>query len=527
MSIYIYPRVSSEAQADNTSLETQIANCERYAREVYGATVPAANIHVEPGKTGGNLNRPQLQAMLRKLSPGDVVLVNTADRLTRNLDNLFEVRRLLAAVGATCYSVSEGKDVTTTDLNELFMVMVRGWYAQLELDTITRRMQGGRRARCEEGEAAFGNIAPYGLEFVKRVVSPKHTGTFLEINSGEAAIVRLIFDLFLNQGLSSKATALRLNALGIPSPAAGRGKASRGWYHSRVRQILTSETYAGLYRWGDIAIPVPAIVTEGERLLAIARLAENARLTKAVGHLLSGKIRCGLCHHAYSATGARYYCEGRLHPKAFNMERCQAPALKSVEIEGFVWRRVQALASDPDQITRYLADQETAEGDSVESELLMLSGKIKALEREQVGYERRFARREMKRASYLAAIAECEAELTHCQAQRVMYETRRRADLVRRAQARTMQERLVTLRVAIASPDLPLDLRREIVGGLVGEITVTPDSLSIAYKLTAAPIGEGGLVERGPAVPSGSQVSIGSYSFVEAFGLSDIAVCPA
>lgn len=528
MNLYAYPRVSSEAQADGTSLETQLANCEKYARETYGLAIPKENVYIEPGRTGANLDRPQLQALLRRIGPGDIIIVNTADRLTRNMDGLFKVRSILQERGAHCWSVKDRLDVATADLSELLRLVITGWFSQHDLEKLTSQMLVGRRARCEEGEAAFGgNTVPFGYQVVKRQVSAKHVGTFLEINPTEAEVVRLIFDLFLNQGLSSKATALRLNELGTPSPAAGRGKPSRGWYHSRVRQILTSETYAGLYHWGSIVIPIPAIVTEGERLLAIARLAENTRMTKCIDHLLAGKIRCGLCQHTYSATQAHYYCEGRLHPKALNMARCPAPSLRASEIEGFVWRRVQALTGDPDRITRYLSAQETAEGDNVEAELLMLAGKIKSLEREQLNRERRFDRREIKRAAYLAATAQCEAELANCHEQRASYETRRRADLVRRAQARTMQERLTALQGAIIRPDLPAILRREIVGGLVGEITVTPEKLSIAYKLTAAPIGEGGLVERGPAVPTGVQLSVGQYSLVEVFGLSEIAVCPS
>lgn len=527
MNLYAYPRVSSEAQADGTSLETQLENCEKYARETYGLAIPKENVYIEPGRTGANLDRPQLQALLRRVGPGDVIIVNTADRLTRNMDGLFKVRSILQERGAHCWSVKDRLDVATANLDDLLRLVITGWFSQHDLEKLSDQMKVGRQARCEEGEAAFGNIAPFGFRFVKRQVSAKHVGTFLEIAPDEAEVVKLIFDLFLNQGLSSKATALRLNELGIPSPAAGRGKPSRGWYHSRVRQILTSETYAGLYHWGSIVIPVPAIVTEGERLLAIARLAENARMTKCVDHLLAGKIRCGLCEHTYSATGNRYYCEGRLHPAALNMARCLAPSLRASEIEGFVWRRVQALASDPDRITRYLSAQETAEGENVEGELLMVVGKIKALEREQLNRERRFDRREIKKAAYLAATAQCEAELVNCHEQRASYETRRRADLVRRAQARTMQERLTALQGAIIRPDLPASLRREIVGGLLGEITVTPEKLSIAYKLTAGPVREAGLVERGPAVPTGSQVSVGRYSFVETFGLSEIAVCPS
>lgn len=540
MNFYAYARVSSEQQADNTSLPDQIANSERYAREKHGVTIPRANIHVEPGRTGHDLKRPQLQAMLRRLLPGDIVIVNTVDRLSRSLDDLWEVRNLLKRIGAHCWSATEDLDVATADLNKILQLMLTGWFAEQEWDKIKGRMDGGRRSRMRQGEAAFGNTAPYGFRAVKRIVEPdKHIGTFLEASTQEAEVVALIYRLFLDEGLSSKAIALKLNALGIPSPAAGRGKNSRGWYGGRVRQILKSETYSGVYHWGEITIPVPALVSEERRALAIARLTENVRMPKnpLYQYLLTGLIRCDECHHAYTAgmhrSGDRmigyYSCEGRNHPGAFNMaERCQAPSLRLADVESWLWGRVVALASDPARITTYLAEEEAASAPNDEAELFMLTGRIAGLEREAIGLVRMRGRGEVDEGQLREAMDANAAELTECRATYKELGEKRRDTLVRQAQAKSAAERLVGLQETLQHPDLPFELRREVVTGLVYEIGMSMDRVRVAYKLAAAPLARGGDCGREPAVPTAGRIPQSPYIILtESFALSEIAVCPA
>jgi len=534
--IYDYARVSTEPQANGTSLEMQLANCEEYAKKVYGRPIPKDHIHVEPGKSGAELDRPQLQSLLHRLQAGDVVIVNTADRLTRSLDGLFEVRAYLKRIGAHCISVQEDLDVATAILSDLLKLMITGYFSEFELQRIGDRMEGGRRARMQQGEAgAGGNVAAFGFSFEKRPAG-NHIGTFLEVNPQEAEIVALIYHLFLDEGLSSKKVALKLNALGIPSPAAGRGKPSRGWYPGRVRQILKSETCSGVYHWGDIAIPVPALVSEERRLLAVARLAENVRMAKRAGYeyLLAGLIRCLECNHTYTASmhrsGARligyYSCEGRLHPGMLNIERCQAPTLKLDDVEPWLWGRAVNLVSDPARIERYLDTQAQNEATDDEAELFMLAARIKGLELEKVNLWRMGARagKEAADEALKVALAACDAEMAECRATQAALESRRRSELVRRAYVRTTQERLAGLQDTIRRDDLPFQLRREIVLGLVQQIGVGTDKVQVAYKLTAAPQAEGGALWKRTGCADRQSHSTNALILTETFDLADVHV---
>jgi DNA invertase Pin-like site-specific DNA recombinase len=74
--VHLYCRVSSAGQEDNTSLATQEAACRVWAAE-RGLTVASVAREVF---SSGELHRPQLDAMIARLQPGDVFLAHKPDR---------------------------------------------------------------------------------------------------------------------------------------------------------------------------------------------------------------------------------------------------------------------------------------------------------------------------------------------------------------------------------------------------------------------------------------------------------------
>src|SRR5215208_6490480 len=78
--VHVYTRVSSQAQEDNTSLGTQEAACRAWAAE---RSLAVASVAHEVW-SGGDRHRPELDALLDRLTPGDVVLAYALDRLSRS-----------------------------------------------------------------------------------------------------------------------------------------------------------------------------------------------------------------------------------------------------------------------------------------------------------------------------------------------------------------------------------------------------------------------------------------------------------
>jgi hypothetical protein len=97
-------------------------------------------------------------------------------------------------------------------------------------------MQRGIRKTVEEG--GYIANAPYG--YVKAMATKRPT---LAVNEEEARFVRIIFDLYVNRGMSCRQIADAVSAMGAkPHRAEKFGRTS-------IMKILRSETYTGKIIW--------------------------------------------------------------------------------------------------------------------------------------------------------------------------------------------------------------------------------------------------------------------------------------
>ena len=119
-----------------------------------------------------------------------------------------------------------------------------------EYKIINRRLQRGRLASAKEGKWPSG-LAPFGY---RRVKLKNEKGCSLEPIEEQAAIVRMIFDLYTvglqdedgsARPLSLGSIATRLNDMHIPSPSGSQ------WARITIRGIIKNPTYIGMVRWGS------------------------------------------------------------------------------------------------------------------------------------------------------------------------------------------------------------------------------------------------------------------------------------
>ena len=107
--------------------------------------------------------------------------------------------------------------------------------ARRELKSIKRRLQRGIRKTIEEG--GYIANAPYG--YTKTKVDKKPT---LKIQEEEAAIVRIIYDMYVNRGMGCQTIADAVNAMGAkPHRAAAFGRTS-------IMHILKNPTFLRMRR---------------------------------------------------------------------------------------------------------------------------------------------------------------------------------------------------------------------------------------------------------------------------------------
>ena len=134
--IYGYARVSTGAQ-DLTSQLAQLkaAGCEKVFREKL---------------TGTTADRPQLQKLITKLAPGDVVIIPAVDRLSRDTTDLLIIAREMQKAGAGIRSLAEPFLDTTSDFAEIIFAIL-GVAAKLERRGILERTARGRADAKEKG----------------------------------------------------------------------------------------------------------------------------------------------------------------------------------------------------------------------------------------------------------------------------------------------------------------------------------------------------------------------------------------
>ena len=178
--------------------------------------------------------RPQMQKLLNACGTGrfEAVLCMDIDRLTRGA--MSEQGLILERLKST-----ETKIITpnkTYDLNdeldETFSEF-KTFMARQEYKMITRRMQTGTKKAVSDGYHVFE--PPYGY---RRIYDDRRHPT-LEIVPEEAENVKLIFDLYANQGFGSEIISQKLNLMGIKPRKHDR------WSRNSVRYVLKNPTYAG------------------------------------------------------------------------------------------------------------------------------------------------------------------------------------------------------------------------------------------------------------------------------------------
>lgn len=219
MKLVGYARVSTQGQADNTSLEEQKKRIRAYC---YAFGHELLEIFEEVGSGQRASTRPQFQLALDLVRDrADGIIAVKLDRIARNArDVLALVEDVLKPENKNLVLLDLNVDTSTPTGRAILAVMAA--VAQLECEIITERCQGGRKAKSEAGGYAFGS-PPYGFR--------AEDSELVEV-SEEQEVIELI-RRHHKSGKSQQAIADWLNSQGY--------KPRRGqiWRQSAIANILT------------------------------------------------------------------------------------------------------------------------------------------------------------------------------------------------------------------------------------------------------------------------------------------------
>ncbi len=374
MKAAIYARISRRDN-NKTSIPNQLDDCRAFAATA-GWEVIAT--HVEPGESGEDLDRPELAAVRATAHTHacDIVVISALDRLTRNIDDLFFLRREFSILGVPIHAVQDDVELTTADEEELLKVLFTGYFGHRELVKVKERLRRGRERSIRDGHHPGGPV-PFGYR--------RSDDNRLIEDEEDAHAVRMIFG-WCAQGDSTHKIADRLDQFGI-LPSQGRsGRQSRRrsngtqspatrWASVSVRYILRNETYLGTWTYnaasGPIYVPVPALIDPVTWQAAQDALTANRwrGCKPTYQYLLRGLIKCARCNSSYcgrhpSRPGAPHYyaCLGRTDYKKRKMEKCASVGINGVELETAIWADVEQFIRQPHRVITELADHVIDDG---------------------------------------------------------------------------------------------------------------------------------------------------------------------
>jgi site-specific DNA recombinase len=423
--VALYARVSSESQARNNTIGSQIAALrERIAAD--GFQLEPDHTYVDEGYSGAILFRPALERLRDAVAAGQVarIYVHAPDRLARRYAHqvllVDEFRRAGAEVAFL------NRPIGGTAEDDL-LLQVQGVIAEYERAKILERGRRGRRHAAQSGSVSALTGAPFGYRYVSRTQGGGVAR--FEVVEEEAQVVRLIFAWIGLDRVSLREVGRRLRQAGYQT----RGRVTN-WYASTIRGMLDNPAYIGRAAFGRarflpprprlrpirghlkpsprattrvpmpreewIEIPVPSIVDPGVFEAAQAQIEENRRRKRERKRgqywLLQGLTVCQRCGYAYYGKMAprsrkydpmnalRYYrCTGADGYRFSGKAVCNNRPVRSDHLEQVVWDQVRALLEDPrrvaDEYRRRIA--QARDGTATSDEIIRLDRQMTSLRR--------------------------------------------------------------------------------------------------------------------------------------------------
>ncbi|WP_438851986.1 recombinase family protein [Brevundimonas nasdae] len=185
-----YARVSSTGQ----SLEVQ-------TEKLIAAGVEADHLFTEKRSGTTAKDRPELEAAMRSIRKGDVLLVTKMDRLARSVSDLRTIIDQLDAKGVG-FRVLDQAAVDTTTPNGRLMLNMLAAFAEFETDLRKERQREGIERAKDRGVYKGRPVTlPRDQVIALRAEGLGATEIAKQLGMGRASVYRLLNEVATSQGL--------------------------------------------------------------------------------------------------------------------------------------------------------------------------------------------------------------------------------------------------------------------------------------------------------------------------------------
>jgi site-specific DNA recombinase len=340
MKIALYARVSTEQQIDNYSIPLQLERMRAYCVSRGWDNITE---YIDPGYSGSNLDRPQLNKLLKDLKHIDVVVVYRLDRLSRSQkDTLYLIEECFLKNNVEFVSLSETLD-TSTPFGRA-MIGILSVFAQLERETITERLRSGRLKMTKELGYWSGGVDQHPTGYIRQAKGK------LVVNEDEAKLVKRVFEEYILLQSITKIQK-KFKAEGLPV-----------WRFNRYYRVLQNRLYIGEVTFANDTFKgshKPLIdVKTFNKVQELIGKNRGRNYGKVKSNYLTGKIICEHCGERYESYSAKntlkdgtittykyYICKRRRLPREFD-SKCFNKTWSKIDLEDYVFYLIENLTSN-------------------------------------------------------------------------------------------------------------------------------------------------------------------------------------
>lgn len=236
----VYTRKSTEhgLELEFNSLDAQREACEAYIKsQQHEGWNCLSKRYDDPAYSGGNMNRPALQRLLKDIDAGlvDIVVVYKIDRLTRSLADFAKLVEAFDAKKISFVAVTQQFN-TTTSMGRLTLNVLLS-FAQFERELSSERVRDKVAASRKKGKWMGGSV-PLGYDSKEKK---------LVVNASEAKTVRMLFERYLAVKSLLKLTEELRNRGVITKKRKVAGKIVGGvpFTYGPLAYLLKNRTYLG------------------------------------------------------------------------------------------------------------------------------------------------------------------------------------------------------------------------------------------------------------------------------------------
>ena len=276
----------------------------------------------DDGKSGSNFDRAEFQRMMKDIEAGKVncVIVKDQSRFGRDYIDVGKYKeKIFPKLGVRFITINEGYDSLSATSSDDLAFTINSFVYDFYIRDISTKIRTNLTAKKQNGEYA-GAFVAYGY------VKDSNDKSKLVVDQFAADVVRDIFRWKI-EGLSPQNIAVRLNELGIPSPAEYKKLSGSNyktsfqtsskavWSHVSVRRILKNEIYLGVMIQGKRTTPnykTKTVVTKAEsewlRVEGTHEAIISARDFELVQELLRDDTHCRAGDVTVPVYAGRIYC---------------------------------------------------------------------------------------------------------------------------------------------------------------------------------------------------------------------------